>query len=135
MKEPIIKAFFIDDSATETYLVQLIIEEYEIPIEATFTDSAEEALVILKGMEVADRPQVIFIDLNMPRMNGFEFVEEYEKYFGANKKDLPLFYILTSSIRTNDRDKAKDYAKLSGFFEKPFSEDIFKAVALDLKGG
>ncbi|MDX5339721.1 MAG: response regulator [Cyclobacteriaceae bacterium] len=66
---------------------------------------------------------LIFLDINMPVVNGWEFLEKYLLLF-QERKDKIL--ILSSSIDFQDRQKAQEYELVSGFLEKPLTLDKIK---------
>ena len=122
---------FIDDRDVDNFIVQMEIEHEEIPITGRYEMSGEEALDFLATLKREEFPDVIMVDLNMPMMNGFEFVEEYTKLYNGSINDLPLIYILSSSIRTSDRERALNDVKISNFFSKPFNKQMFEKVKQD----
>ncbi len=78
---------------------------------------AEDALAYLRS---PDRPKLnlIFVDISMPRMDGFEFADAYRDLYAELKADTRLF-VLSSSIDPGDRARAMHHAAISGFLEKP----------------
>ncbi len=66
-------------------------------------------------------PDLILLDLNMPIMDGWQFLNEYEKIYPTLKKDVTI-YILSSSNNPKDIEKAQDFEKVSGYLTKPISE-------------
>lgn len=71
------------------------------------------------------QPDIILLDINMPVMNGWAFLDT------VTSKNLQLestIYILTSSIDPEDRRKAERYSVISGFINKPVSEEILKKI-------
>ena len=70
----------IDDDDSTNFLHKLILQKSEISETIKVVNSAEKGLEYLNSNdENTPRPDIIFLDLNMPRMNGWEFVEEYKK--------------------------------------------------------
>ena len=63
-------------------------------------------------------PNLVLIDINMPIMNGWEFVEAYTKIENTPYADL---YIPSSSVYENDIEKTKNYTNVKGFISKPLS--------------
>ncbi|MDO7742963.1 MAG: response regulator, partial [Pedobacter sp.] len=80
-----------------------------------------------------DLPDLIFLDINMPIMTGWEFLVEYEKL--SINKMIPV-YMLSSSIFQNDIDKAKTFPNVKDFMSKPMSNNqlinIFDSMGLTL---
>ena len=74
-------------------------------------------------------PRLVLIDINMPVMNGWEFIEAYETLGIEQKVDM---YILSSSVYENDIEKTKSYQAVKGFISKPLSMErlveLIKAI-------
>lgn len=71
---------------------------------------------------------VIFLDINMPDMDGWEFLHEFEQLPAAFLNRFTVF-ILTSSIDHEDIEKSKKYKTVQGFISKPLTEDKIKVLA------
>ena len=91
------KFLFIDDSPTDNKYLSLLIRIKKLPIIPHFEYSAQKALDYLLKCEDDKFPEVIMIDINMPLMNGFEFIDNYLALF-PNQKNT-LLYITSSSIQ------------------------------------
>jgi CheY-like chemotaxis protein len=87
-------------------------------------ESVEEAMEALK-VAGADFPDVIYVDINMPLQNGFEFVELYEEQFMALHPRTRLF-MLSSSLRLDDREKAMAYDSVDDFVSKNDIDEFLK---------
>jgi len=109
----------VDDNEADQFLTQAIIEKFDPSIEVLQAYDGEEALQILEDMKTP--PSVIILDINMPRMNGFEFLEVYCK----KEKQARVITMLTSSAQHQDKEKAKAYRCVHNYLVKPLKmEDL-----------
>ena len=86
-------------------------------------EDGKEAMVSLTSMVKSGEklPDVIFLDLNMPIMDGWEFLDEFDK---LPIEKMPRVYIVSSSIDNLDIEKANGYDIVTDFIVKPLSESI-----------
>lgn len=113
-------AYIIDDDEVIIYLTDIIIKNVEFCEKlATFT-RANDALEALRvALETGkDIPSVILIDLNMPVMDGWRFLDELVKI--DTKKQVPVF-IFTSSIDSRDMERAQKYGIVKDYIIKPLT--------------
>jgi len=111
----------IDDDKYTNQYHQIIIDETQMCNETIVFQYADEALEWLKNLNDHEFPTAIFLDINMPRMNGFEFLEEYERTFPD--KNLPIIVMLTTSLNPSDQQISKKY-KIHDFMNKPLDETM-----------
>jgi CheY-like chemotaxis protein len=98
----------------------------------TYTEP-EEGLAYLSS-EMAENLKdniIVFLDVNMPAMNGWEFLEKFEE-LTLNVKNKTKIYILTGSIRSTDFEKARDNKYVAGFIEKPISIEVIQKAWNDI---
>lgn len=120
---------FIDDSPTDNKYLSLLIRIKKLPIDPHFEYSPQKALSYLLTCDSSEFPEVIMIDINMPLMNGFQFVDKYVEQFKEKHPDTML-YITSSSIQVSDRDKADFNPHINAFIEKPFNLGQFQQKIL-----
>ncbi len=124
----------IDDEESNNYLHQMIIKHAKINTFVQVTYNGLEALEFLtctgKFLSAKKYPQpgIIFLDINMPKMNGWEFLEEYEN-LPEEQKGKIVIAMLTSSLNQDDIDKSEKNNDLKGFIRKPLnSKKLMKIV-------
>jgi CheY-like chemotaxis protein len=109
--------FLVDDDPINNLINKRLLTKTGISYNIQEFLGGEEALARLKVAPESDR-LLIFLDINMPVLNGWEFLNRYLKDF-PNRKDRII--ILSSSIDFQDRQRAQEYQIVSGFLEKPLT--------------
>lgn len=77
-------------------------------------------------------PDVILLDINMPVMNGWEFLDEYEKLSKQFQINIPI-YIISSTICIKDIERSKSHPCVNGFYAKPLSVNDFSNLKDELQ--
>lgn len=72
-------------------------------------------------------PQVILLDLNMPPLNGWEFLDQFAQ-IAPSLERVPPIYILSSTVDPEDQKRATTYASVKGFISKPLSKEQLDAI-------
>lgn len=119
----------IDDNPSDNFYNKIIIEEAEAAKHIVTLESALEALDYLKlrgDYKNSIRPNLIFLDINMPKMNGFEFLIEYNKLPNELKADI-LILMLTTSTNPRDVEKAKEFG-IYNFYTKPLNKETLQEI-------
>ncbi len=120
----------IDDDGFHNRLCTISINKFRPKAEVISFTEPEQALSHIRNTysgQVA-RPTILLLDLNMPFMNGWEFLEQFEEMDKRIKAQLDI-YILTSSIDTRDRERAWNNDMICGFMEKPLNEYQLDSMA------
>ena len=103
----------IDDSEADQFLARCIIEKSKPDIEILQAYDGQEALEILGTL--TQQPDVIFLDINMPRMNGHEFLAQYDKW----EEQSMIVIMLTSSSQEQDKERSMAYKCVKDYYTKP----------------
>ncbi len=117
------KICLIDDDKMQHWLNGKIIHNIDQTIEIYNYSNAEAALNDLKNNAI--KPDIIFLDINMPMMDGWEFLEEAS----TQNLEIPI-QMLTSSIDKNDYEKARKYEVVKGFLHKPLKQETLESILI-----
>ena len=122
------KVVIIDDNPTDHYILQRLLQNNYNCTQATYTFDGRLVLDFLEeNKETELLPDIIFLDLDMPRLTGWEFLEELE-IFNANARKNVQVYIMSSSIRSADVFHSKKYACVNSFMTKPLSREVINKI-------
>lgn len=122
-----INLLVIDDDDINIFIIKKIVEKTGYEAKMVAKTNGQLAIDYINELVGTgqDLPQLILIDINMPVLNGWEFLEAYEKLGIEQNIDM---YMLSSSVYENDIEKAKTYKTVKGFISKPLS--IERLIAL-----
>lgn len=123
----------IDDDEIFTYIIKKIIDETQLADQINIFGNGREAITYLEKVanEADSLPEVIFLDLNMPILDGWGFLEEYIQLKPNLCKKINL-YIITTSVSPMDFKKAKTYSEVSDFIVKPMAKERFVEIIKEL---
>ena len=115
----------------------LLITKFCLSSEIVALNNGEEALNYLSQSENLKKNKendnlVVFLDLNMPIMDGWEFLEKFENELYANYPNIKII-LLSSSVDPSDIEKSNQFPMVFKFMSKPLSKEILKIVAEKLK--
>ncbi|MCF2948245.1 response regulator [Paraglaciecola aquimarina] len=104
----------IEDSEIDQYIAKYMIKKFDENIDVLQAFDGQEALEVLTILP--RQPVVILLDINMPRMNGHEFLKEYT----ASNIEKTSIAILTSSFQQSDKDQCLKFTCVKKYITKPF---------------
>ena len=120
------KYILIDDDPIINLVHKKVIIKNDLEAEVTDFISGKKALDYLKNSNDTEK-NIILLDINMPEMNGFEFLGALLKNKNIDCNKLKIF-ILTSSLNVKDKEQAGKYPILKGYLEKPLNILNFKEL-------
>ena len=91
----------VEDSDAEYYVIKIAVQEVDIPVQLCRVADGEQALWFLQkthGYEIAPRPDLILLDLNLPRKDGFEILAEIRA--SESLRSIPVVIFTSSSLAT-----------------------------------
>ncbi len=107
----------VDDDPINNLITKRKLIKAKPEITLNIVESASEALAYLKNPD-KNRPQLILLDINMPDVDGWQFLQEF------NQMNMSIKIIIyTSSIDEYDYEKSKDYPQIQDYIVKPLDED------------
>lgn len=122
----------IDDNEIDNLINQKMIESADITGDIYTHTSAKSALEFLRNIEKTEvavkvLPNIIFLDLDMPLMDGFQFLGEFAKLSDVTKATCKIV-MLTSSINPQDLDQSKKFPAVKLYLNKPLSREALEAI-------
>jgi CheY-like chemotaxis protein len=132
MKNKFKRILLIDDDEIINFLHKKILKN---------ADVTENIIVALNGLEALEiinesendieknclEPTLVFLDINMPIMNGWQFIEEFQK-LGENLKNKFVIIVLTASLNLDDEIKVSKLNGINGFLNKPLTVEKVKKI-------
>ncbi len=121
------KVLLIDDDHSTNFFHKIILEEYGKAKEYTFFQDALEAIEYLNRINTQNPekyPDIIFLDLNMPKVDGWEFLEKFKEH------QLPHCHIiiLSTSMSPSDIKKAEGHPLVHHYISKPLFEELLVSL-------
>jgi CheY-like chemotaxis protein len=128
------RIFLIDDDPIYVLLTKKIITNVSSGFEISEFGDGQLALerLIDLSQENAQLPDIIFLDLSMPVMDGWEFLAEYSLLKKSLKKEI-ILYIVSSSISPREVERSKEYHEVVDFLIKPLEKETIAGIMQNIK--
>jgi len=117
------KVLLVDDDDATNFLAELAFRNLNI---ANEIEVASDGLIACEWIKQNNCPDIIFLDIRMPRMDGFDFLDNFS---GMNVCKHVKIVMLTSSSRAEDKKRALTYKEVVEYIEKPLTEELIQKIA------
>ncbi len=118
------RIMLVDDDAFTNLFNKIVLEKANLAGDIIVYQNGREALDYLD--QCIEKVDLILLDINMPIMNGWEFLEEFDKL--DEYKKVAIVVMLTSSISSEDRERAERIPSVKKFISKPLSPESIKEI-------
>lgn len=125
MKTKLSCILLIDDDPSCNFIHERLLMRMGCTEKVEIARDGVEGLEFLRSKNT--RPDIIFLDINMPKMNGWEFLEEYQ-HLSEEEKSKIVIVMLTSSLNPDDRTKAESYSAVSDYDSKYLDEEAVNKI-------
>ncbi len=121
--------YIIDDEQIDTLIAQIYLKQEMPAVEVSAFSSAIAALGQIERMleEGKKLPELILLDINMPLVNGWQFLDAFQTLTG-NSLQKSIIYLLSSSAHFLDKDRAKTYKVVEDLICKPFTAHLLQRI-------
>ena len=124
------KVLCIDDDPISVMLCRKVISRAQFANQTDSANNGENALRYLQNIIETPTeiyPEIILLDLNMPIMNGWEFLENYERQFASLFSSTKII-VLSSTIDPEDVQKSEEFSTVLTFISKPITVDSLRKI-------
>ena len=125
---PALKFILVDDDPISNIISSLIIKKTLGDTDITVFNQPEKGLAYIKNELVGTPASIILLlDINMPTLMGYEFMEQFEMFDDEIKNKI-VVYVLSSSVNQTDKDRAVANKYIEGFISKPLTSEAINSI-------
>lgn len=117
----------VDDDTIFQFTTKVKIEKLQLANEIEIYNDGEEIFHFLKQASEEELPEILLLDINMPIVDGWDFLELYESLDDTVKSKISIF-MLSSSINPVDLEKADAHPHIVKYITKPIHDDVLKEI-------
>ncbi|WP_424000245.1 response regulator [Maribacter sp. IgM3_T14_3] len=120
----------VDDDDASNFLHSIFINKLDMDVNINSALNGQEAIdfILGKGQEQLELPCMVMLDLRMPVMDGWQFMNAYEELVPKKLKDQITIVLVTISDNKEDKERAIANKYIADFAQKPLSDETFKAL-------
>ncbi len=124
--------YVVDNDPVLLFLMSKLMERTKFADTPEFYENGSDALLGIRKIYNQEDVFVIFLDLNMPEMNGWEFLDELDKFTSLSNT---IVFMISSSVDTIDKEKANGHWRISEFLIKPIEESKLLELKNEIEKG
>jgi CheY-like chemotaxis protein len=117
----------VDDDSASNFLHKRIIQRMELLAVIDVCENGKEALAIIINESTRKVERLVLLDINMPVMDGWEFLEEFEKLPQEITVHCKV-YVLSTSINPDDKRRAETQKNVCGYLTKPLTKETIQHI-------
>ncbi|WP_299317387.1 response regulator [uncultured Maribacter sp.] len=120
----------VDDDDASNFLHSIFINKLDMDVNINSALNGQEAIdfILGKGQEKLELPCMVMLDLRMPVMDGWQFMDAYEELVPKKLKEQITIVLVTISDNKEDKERAIANQYIADFAQKPLSDETFKAL-------
>jgi len=121
--------WLIDDDEVFHFICNRLLNQYKLNLNFLIYSDAKKAFEVLSNQEIgiSNIPDIILLDINMPIMGGWKFLEEFATIKDKLNKNVHI-YLITSSIDERDKSKAREIKEVKGYLIKPITGEQIMSI-------
>lgn len=125
MKDKLNCILLVDDDGATNFIHKMLLKQADCAKDIVAAENGLKAIEFLQNQvnEVYPQPDLILLDINMPEMNGWDFLEKYQE-LDVNQQGGKILLMITTALNSDDLAKAEAISVLSGFMNKPLTSSM-----------
>lgn len=129
MKKKINCVLLVDDDDATNYIHQYIMKEIQFADHIKIAKNGHKALDYIKSINNKDylKPDILFLDVNMPVMNGWEFLKQYELLDNSLQNDT-MVVLFTTSLKPNEEELVGSFCSIDHVMSKPLTPEMLEKL-------